>query len=456
MLERRPTLSRIEDRSYKPENGRPARGVLSGSVGGGGDDDEEVVVNSSVTNQQQSQPPPLNRRDSTVYAGVRPVADIADPSRQWQRPVAAQGPAGVGAQGPAAAYAGKPQEQTQYGRQPTVILEGQKQRYPPQPAVGYNRPPQQDDENKRPAVPTGQKARDAQPLTRRDSVLDATYRTTEAGARRSDAPAEYGSRRPPPPDLQEDGARRPPETVVGGGMRRPPPPSNPQDNGGVGKRLPPAEYYKRTEPEDVAGSGERRSSELWNNKSTPEVAPGKPVSIEDKQPARADYSEQQQQQHTRYERKVSLERELLSSKTGGGGGGPERADNRAPEPIKKANFDSEQAKTAVKEQQQQQQSYPKTLAAPDGNERSVDRQPRATDNVAPNPKDYAAAVTRSSTDENQPTKRTVQETVDKSNRDEPSLGSYNKNLRPDTLKIIKGIIFPFQEHGSIGTIDNFT
>lgn len=417
-------MARIEDRPppFRPENGK-LQGRPVGNSAGAGDDDEEVVVNSSVNLQQPPPPPPppLNRRDSTVYAvgaGRGGVTEGAgDSNRQWQRPAAVPG---LG-QGPPASY-GKPQSQEQpFGRQ--SIPEGQEQqRYPPTTG-NYNNNNNnsnnsrqlQDDENRRPAavvVPNSQKpVRDVPPLTRRDSVLDAVPKAADPGLRRADVPANYG-RRPPASDLQEDGGRRPSDS----GNRRPPQQPDAQET-----------VRRPAEPEDAGGGdGGRRLSDHRN--SRPEATDyGKPVA------SRADANKEDrlfskdyaQQQQPRIDRRVSPEKD-----SGPRAPTVEQGGNRASE-LRKLHFEATHQLKPVREQ-----FSPKRTTGGDHKmdgkaTLSREQAPGAEDAAVVKPKDYAAAVARS-TGENDPNK-TLTTSDEIRYRDEPY-----KYTRPDTLKIIKG------------------
>lgn len=393
MGDRRPTLGRIEDRPppFRPENGRPLRPASSG--GGGDDDDEVVVVNSN------QQPPSQIRRESVAN---RPEGESSN--RQWPRPSVVSG-----LQNAAASY-GKPSEPYGSRQQPTTIAEGQEQRYQPPAATPYGRQPAAV------VLQDGQKARGEpqQPLIRRNSVLQDGLLQPKAAGRIDLPPAtEYG-RRPPPPssELQED--KRPPE-YGGGGGRRP--------------LLPDQEEAKRTE----YGSGGRKMPDQEDVRRQPdykanrsEVAAdygGKPVTSRD-EPRRTSRDYEQQQPRNYEQRKVSLEKpqEPLSPRVEHG--------NRASE-LRKSHFEA----THLKPVKEQQQYGGRTTAAGGGG-----RDPRAveTDAMTANSKDYYTSR-HAKPSENEPIAidRNRSSVDDGRNRDE----LYSKNPRPDTLKIVKGILY---------------
>lgn len=434
MQERRGPTSRVgEDRplpQFRSENGRQARSVL-----GATDDDEEVVVNSSMNQQQQ---PVLNRRDSTVFGGSRPGDD---PNKQWQPRAVA----------PGAVPYGKPQQQEQYGRQSLVIPEGQEQtRFPAQAAGGYNSRPaaQQEDDgdlngSRQPVqVQNGmQKIRDVQPqqqqqqkqqqqqqqqhlLTRRDSVLDAN--TAKAGvdmmSRRNDGVAEYGRR--PAPDLLQDegGSRRQPELT--GGARRPAPGQDSVQEDG--KR--PAAEFKKTEQEDVSG---RRLTDFKNIRS--EAGPAAEYGAASRQVAAVNRPEDRPSvrdyEQPRYERKASLEKDQPAAQK------PVAVEhgNRASE-LRKLHFENTHLKT-VKEQPHATHDDDRVGSAR-GREPPVDETRAA--------RDYAAAAVRS-TGDGDPLNERYRSTLTAAEKrvtggDDEVVPQLSKNSRPDTLKIIKGII----------------
>jgi len=447
MQDRRGPTSRVgEDRpQFRSENGRQARPV-------GGDDDEEVVVNSSINQQQQ---PVLNRRDSTVFVGGRAGDGAADPNKQWQPRAVA----------PGAVPYGKPQQQEQqYSRQSLVIPEGQEQtRFPAQAAGGYNSnrpaPPQEDDGglngSRQPAqVQNGmQKIRDVQPqqqqqqqqqpqqqkqqqqqqqqhfLTRRDSVLDAN--TAKAGvdmmSRRNDGVAEYGRR--PAPDLLQDegGSRWQPELT--GGARRPAPG---QDSVQLEDGRRPAAEFKKTEQEDVSG---RRLTDFKNIRS--EVGPAAEYGAASRQVAAVTRPDDRPSavrdyEQPRYERKASPEKDQPAAQR------PVAVEhgNRASE-LRKLHFEATHLKT-VKEQ-------PRTTHD-DGRVGSArGREPLADEARAA--RDYAAAAVKSTGDGDPLNERYRATFTAAENRvaggDDEVVPQLSKNSRPDTLKIIKGIIlFP--------------
>lgn len=389
-------LTRIEDRStpFRPENGRPARpagnggGGVSG-VGGGGDDDDEVVVVNS--NQQ---PPPLNRRDSVVYA-ARPAAE-GDPNRQWQRPVA--GPQGT------APY-GKPPEQL-YSRQTTTIQEGQEQRYAP-PSTAYNRQPE--DEPRRPMANGGQNARDAQPLTRRDSVLQDGFKTA-AGKNDAD---EYGRRPVPSSDLQEENNRRPSDYGAGGRRlvtSEPEENKQPLEYGGGGRRPVDQEENKRAfeyrklavEPEDTVS----RVPDFKNNRPEVNADYGnfrvKPTE------SRADFRDQ--------ERKGSAEKPQEHIKMEHG--------NRASE-LRKSYFEATYLKAA------KEQPYSSKVV---DNKGLGGRGPRNVDDAMTKFKDYTTVARSNDNDSiNKDRNRLI---VDDGRNDD----QYSKNSRPDTLNLLQGTL----------------
>lgn len=440
MQDRRGPTSRVgDDRTqFRSENGRQARPV-------GGDDDEEVVVNSSINQQQQ---PVLNRRDSTVFAGGRVGDGTADPNKQWQPRAVA----------PGAVPYGKPQQQEQqYGRQSLVIPEGQEQtRFPTQAAGGYNstRPaaPQEDDGvlngSRQPAqVQNGmQKIRDLQPqqqqqqpqqqkqqqqqqqqhlLTRRDSVLDAN--TAKAGvdmmSRKNDLVAEYG-RRPAQDLLQDEGGNRRQPELTGGARRLAPGQESVQEDG---KR--PAAEFKKTEQEDVSG---RRLTDFKNIRS--EVGPTAEYGAASRQVAAATRPDDRPSavrdyEQPRYERKTSPEKDQPAAQR------PVAVEhgNRASE-LRKLHFEATHLKTA-KEQTR--------VAHDDGKVGSArGREPPVDETRAA--RDYAAAAVKSTSDGDPLNERYRATFISAEDRvavgDDEVVPQLSKNSRPDTLKIIKGII----------------
>ncbi|XP_050421748.1 microtubule-associated protein 2 isoform X2 [Adelges cooleyi] len=249
-VERRPTLSRIEDRpTYRPpppppENVRQKPGVVGG---GGGDDDDEAVV----TSQQSSvPPPPLNRRDSTMVLPGKPEAGDQPPARQWPRPV--QGPS----------YPNNPLPPEQYGR-PSIpeVQERYNERPEPQKfqTVNYNR---QDDERRPNIQQNGPKPRE---YGRRDSVLeqpriDAMRRNDSMDSEKSPGTRQDTVKRPDyrkPLEQEElrraEPVRRPePEEVKRPDFRRP----SVQE---LEVKRPPE--YRRPEPEEFKRADYRRPSE---------------------------------------------------------------------------------------------------------------------------------------------------------------------------------------------------
>ncbi|XP_025418654.1 microtubule-associated protein tau isoform X2 [Sipha flava] len=384
--DRRSLQTRVEEKQpFRPENGRPARPV----VGSGIDDDEEVVVNSSVN--QQPPPPPLNRRDSTLHAGGRPPEGV-EPNRQWQRLAAAATAQGAGKYG-------KPQQDQQYGRQqPSLVMpEGQEQQR-------YNRQQfQQDEDIRRPSLSNSQKPRDVPSIIRRDSVMDGISKVADVSLRgRNDAPVEYG-RRPPPVDMQDDRKA----AVEQEAARR----LVPQDSQDEIRRQV---EYRKAEVVNEFGSGGS------NGKL---VAPRPDMNKEDR--STKEYEEQQQ---SRYERKV--EKEFAGPKAVEHG-------NRASE-LRKSHFEATHMKP-VKE--------PQKYSMVDGGGDNIDKTfgkelPTKVEEMGNKTRDYAAiaasrpAGEHDTNDRNKTKTKTIADNV--RNRDEPIV-SQSKNLRPDTLKIIKDI-----------------
>lgn len=255
--------------------------------------------------------------------------------------------------------------------------------------------------------------------------MDANKTNIDMMPRRNEGMAEYGRR--PAPDLQDDSGSSWQPDLVGGGRRPPPMQDSVQEDG---KR--PAAEHKKTEQEDVSG---RRTTELKNSRPEAGAAATADYAAAGRQvmnaAARPDDRPYDRQPVRDYERKASLEKDQPVPRAAAVEHG-----NRASE-LRKLHFEATHLKP-VREQQYVANDDSNKVASARG------RVPPMDESRA---RDYAAAVARPTGDGNPPNERyrsTFNAAADGAgSRNDEVMPQMSKNSRPDTLKIIKGIIlFP--------------